>query len=92
MLVMLLILYDVCQMKKRKWLTWTLIGISFLFFALAASGDWLGLYYRSVSLEIVNGTSHLVKEYGPMHTVFIVMVLAYFLLSIGAIVYNLQCA
>lgn len=77
MLVMLLIIYDVCQMKKRKWLTWTLIGISFVFFALAASGDWLGLYYRSVSLEITNGTSHLVKEYGPFHGLYAVYLAGY---------------
>ena len=48
LLVMLLIIYDVCLMRKRQWLTWILIGISVVFFSLAASGDWLGLYYRSV--------------------------------------------
>jgi len=82
MLVMLLIIYDVCQMKKRNWLIWTLIGISFLFFALAASGDWLGLYYRSVSLEITNGTSHLVKEYGPLHCLYAVYLAGYVVLML----------
>ena len=86
LLVMLLIIYDVCQIRKRQWLTWTLIGISTLFFALAASGDWLGLYYRSVSLEIINGTAHLVKEYGPLHGLYAMYLAGYvvlMLLSIG---------
>ncbi len=70
MLVMLLILCDVCQVRGGKCLLWILTGISTAFFALAASGDWMGLYYRSVSLEVVEGTAHLVKEYGPLHGLY----------------------
>lgn len=87
MLVMLLIIYDVCQMRKRQWLTWSLIGISVVFFALAASGDWLGLYYRSVSLEIVNGTTHLVKEYGPLHGLYALYLAGYVVLMLLCIAY-----
>ena len=87
MLVMLLIIYDVCQMRKRKWLTWTLISISFMFFVLAASGDWLGLYYRSVSLEIVNGTTHLAKEYGPLHGLYALYLAGYVVLMLLCIAY-----
>lgn len=82
MLVMLLIIYDVCQMRKRPWLTWTLIGISIAFFALAASGDWLGLYYRSVSLEVINETTHLVKEYGPLHNLYALYLAGYIILML----------
>jgi len=87
MLVMLLIIYDVCQMRKRKWLTWSLIGISVAFFVLAASGDWLGLYYRSVSLEIVNGTTHLAKEYGPLHCLYALYLAGYVVVMLLCIAY-----
>ena len=87
MLVMLLIIYDVCQMRKRNWLTWTLTCISFMFFALAASGDWLGLYYRSVSLEVINGTTHVVKEYGPLHSLYAVYLAGYVVLMLLSIAY-----
>ncbi len=70
MLVMLLIICNVCQVGGGKRLTWILSGISTVFFALAASGDWMGLYYRSVSLAVVEGTSYLVKEYGPLHGLY----------------------
>ena len=87
MLVMLLIIYDVCQMRKRKWLTWSLIGISTAFFVLAASGDWLGLYYRAVSLEVINGTTHLVKEYGPLHGLYALYLASYVVLMLLCIGY-----
>ena len=86
-LLMLLIIYDVCQMRKRGWLTWSLVGISVAVFILAASGDWLGLYYRSVSLERINGMTHLVKEYGPLHSLYAFYLLSYILLMVGIIIY-----
>ena len=77
LLVMLLIIYDVCQMRKRNWLVRSLIGISIAVFALAASGDWLGLYYQSVSLENINGMTCLVKVYGPLHGLYAVYLASY---------------
>ena len=86
-LVMLLVIYDVCQMRKRPWLNWCLNGISIFFFALAASGDWLGLYYRSVFLEIINGTTHMVKEYGPLHGLYALYLAGYVVCMLLCIAY-----
>jgi hypothetical protein len=68
-LVMLLIIMDACQIRRRKWLIALLTGITTAAFLLAASGDWLGLYYKAVTIETVNGMTRLVKDYGPLHTV-----------------------
>ena len=84
-LVMLLIILDVCQVKRKKWLTVTLVTISTLAFALAASGDWLGLYYREVSISVINGMTRLVKEYGPLHILYPVYLLSYFLTMVVVI-------
>jgi len=86
-LVMLLIIYEVCRMRKRRWLSWTLVGISVAMFALAASGDWLGLYYRSVSLGSCNGMTYLVKEYGPLHCLYALYLLSYIVLMVMIIAY-----
>jgi DNA-binding CsgD family transcriptional regulator len=86
-LVMLLIVYDVCRMPKNRWFCGVLVGISIAVFALAASGDWLGLYYRSVSLGKINGMTILVKEYGPLHILYAVYLLSYMLLMAGMVVY-----
>ncbi len=85
MLVMLFIIYDVCQMKKRNWLKYTLVCISAAVFALAASGDWQGLYYSSLSLETVNGMTRLVKVYGPLHNLYSMYLCLYLLIMIGVI-------
>ena len=54
-------------------------------FALAASGDWLGLYYRSVELVNVNGVSRLLKDYGPLHILYTVYLLSYILGMVAVI-------
>ena len=87
LLVMLLIIYEVCKMRKRTWLNWLLLCISFVIFAVAASGDWLGLYYTSVSIESVNGMTRLVKEYGPLHSLYAIYLGAYVLLMLAIIGY-----
>lgn len=85
-LVMLRIIYEVCQMRQRKWVNRGLFVITLAVATLAAGGDWLGLYYQSVSLEFIDGTTHLVKEYGPLHGVYALYLLGYIgimLLCIG---------
>jgi DNA-binding NarL/FixJ family response regulator len=84
-LVMLLIIMDVCQIRRKKWVTVVLFGISTLAYGLAASGDLLGLYYRAVSIEIVNGMTVLVKEYGPLHVLYPAYLLSYFVAMIAII-------
>ena len=84
-LVMLLIIMDVCQLPRRKWLIRLLFIISTAAFLLAASGDWMGLYYRNVAIASVNGMTRLVKEYGPLHILYPVYLLAYFTAMISVI-------
>ena len=86
MLIMLLVICDVCQVRMQKWMPWCLTGISIVFFMLAASGDWLGLYYRSVSLENINGTTHLIKEYGPLHGLYALYLAGYVVIMLLCIV------
>ena len=85
-MVMLFIIMDVCQTGKRKWTMPLLLGISTTAFLLAASGDWLGLYYEAVTIETVNGVTRLVKDYGPLHILYPVYLLSYFAAMITVIV------
>ncbi len=86
-LAMLFIIADVCQMQKRSWMRKTLLGISSAAFLLAASGDFMGLYYTSVKIEVLNGMTLLVKEYGPLHILYTVYLLSYVLMMILIIGY-----
>lgn len=86
-LAMVFIVSDVCQIQRRKWRTAVLTGISTAAFLLAASGDWSGLYYRSVEIATVNGVTQLIKTYGPLHILYTFYLVAYILLMIAMIVY-----
>ena len=86
-LAMLLIIGDVCQMKDRKWVKGLFVGISTAAFLLAASGDWLGLYYHSVDIVIIAGSTKLLKEYGPLHILYTVYLLSYVLIMVAVIFY-----
>ena len=87
MLSMLRIISEVCRMKKRKWLRCLFFGISTAAFLLAASGDWLGLYYTSVDITSIGGMTKLMKEYGPLHILYTVYLLSYVLMMIAIIGY-----
>lgn len=84
-LIMLVIILDACRIPRKKWVMGALLCISTLAFALAASGDWLGLYYRAVSIETVGGMTRLVKDYGPLHILYPVYLLSYFALMVAVI-------
>ncbi len=85
--MMLLIVIDVCAVRLHKALTVLILAVSTAAFLLAASGGWLTIYYSSVSLEVINGTTRLVKCYGPLHMLYVIYVVGYFLLMVGFIVY-----
>ena len=86
-LAMMFIIADVCQTQWSPVLRRSLMGISTAAFVLAASGDWLGLYYASVSLETVNGMTRLVKDYGPLHILYTLYLLCYILGMVGIILH-----
>ena len=87
-LCMLMIILDLCEMRPRKVITGVLIGVSVMVFLLAASGGYLKLYYKEVSMEIINGAAKLHKVYGPWHSVYFIYLFAY----LAAMVSVIACA
>lgn len=84
-LFMLLIIMDTCGVKPAKAITVLLTCMSMAVFFIAATGGYTDIYYKKVSLVIINGTAKLVKEYGPMHGVYYIYVFLYFIIMIGVI-------
>ena len=89
-LFMLLIIQDTCRIRSAKAVLGILLGISCAVFLLAASGGYCGLYYRDVSLRVVNGAAVLDKVYGPFHAVYPVYLAAYFGLMITVILRSIK--
>lgn len=86
-LVMIWIISEVCQIKLSAPVRICSLVITGMIFLLAASGDWLGLYYRSVSIQTVDGMTKLIKDYGPLHIVYTLYLVASLLVMATMILY-----
>ena len=78
-LSMLMIILNTCRLKYGKYLPKVLLGLSAVIFLIAASPGILDVYYKEVSLSVVNGTTVLEKVYGPLHCIYLFYLLGYFL-------------
>lgn len=78
-LSMLMIILDVSGTKHPKWLHGALGALSVIIFLIAASPGILPIYYKEVSFAIANGVSTLIKVYGPLHPLYLVYLLGYFI-------------
>ena len=86
-LAMLIIIAEVCCIDLTKSGRIVLFCITTASFLFAATGGWLNIYYRDVSLEIINGAARLVKHYAPLHILYTFYVVAYFALMVIFVVY-----
>lgn len=83
---MLMIILNVTNIHHKKRLPIVLFSIAILVFLVAASPGILDIYYKEVSFEIVNGVSTLVKVYGPLHPLYLVYLLGYFVAMVTVII------
>lgn len=89
-LAMFMIIKDVCQLVyKRKYVIFHIVG-SIIVFCVAASGGYAKWYYKAVTISFINGAAVLIKEYGPMHSLYGVYLLLYFTAMIGIILYAMK--
>lgn len=85
-LAMFLIIRKATNYKRNPTLFWVLLGISGAVFLIAASGGILDIYYKEVSLQVVNGVSSLKKVYGPLHPLYLVFLLGYLVAMVATII------
>ena len=85
-LFMLLIIMDECGLAVSKRFLTGLLCINTCVLVLALSPGHSTLYYKDVTLGYANGSSLLIKTYGPLHWVYLVFLLFYFGIMIAAII------
>ena len=92
-LIVLLVICTLCDIRPR----WGQTGriLKTLGFAAGAAVYIFVLnpmqstaFYTHTELSVVDGLAVLHKEYGPMHTAFQVLVVAYYVVSIAVIIYS----
>lgn len=83
---MLFTIAKLCGFKIKKLYIIICLAVGTIMFGIVATSGILPWYYESVSLEVVDGATKLIKEYGPLHPVYLVYLLSYFILMIVTII------
>ena len=87
---MLLTIVRLCGFEIKRTHIITCVSLGAIMFAIVATAGFLPWYYKSVGIEAVDGATRLVKEYGPLHFVYIVYLIGYFVAMIAAIIHSVK--
>lgn len=85
------LVFNVCGITLQPWMRAIIILISSFVYATTLTIGHTDLFYVGMpTLAYANGAGYITnKHYGPMHTVFYVMVGVYYVLTVFGIVYSL---
>ncbi len=85
---LLMMIMNLSRFTYPKWLPKVLAAVNTVMLLIAASGGFLPIYYKDVSLGFDNGYPVLIKEYGPLHPVYKVFLFAYFVAMVAVIAHT----
>ena len=85
---MFLTILKLCGFSVTKRLGVVLISCAILMFLVVATSGFLPWYYKSVKIEISNGVTTLIKEYGKLHSLYLIYLVGYFVSMISVIIYS----
>jgi putative two-component system response regulator len=87
-LMITLVIFDLCDIKLGRYVKLTLYLFTTTVFFCVQQMGLNDLYYKNVSITVEGGATVLVKEYGVLHPIYYAMLVFYFLLGMGAIIYS----
>ena len=76
------------QLQKKILITCLLSGT--IMFLIVVTSPMIPLYYKSVDIELINGSTKLVKEYGILHPLYLFYLLGYLILMIYTIILSIK--
>ena len=82
---MFLTIAKLCGFAIKKPVVSALLACASVMFLIVATSGILPWYYKSVSLESVDGVTVFVKEYGVLHSLYLVYLVSYFAAMITVI-------
>ena len=88
-LIIMLAVFSLCQIRVKRWVRILFMAFSTVVYLSVLTIGSNSLFYTHYHMEHNGGVHSLVREYGVMHSVFYGLVVGYFLLSLGAIIYAL---
>ena len=87
-LLMLKMIFDLCNLNYKKWILPTLSVVSLSVLFVTLTPGLLPCYYTNVSIEVVDGVTRLIREYGPLHLLYYIYLLSYFSLMLIIIIHS----
>lgn len=84
---MLMMVLRFCGMKRPRPLMITLVTVGIVMLGITTSPGILPIYYSTVDIEIADGVTKLVREYGPLHLLYYVYLIGYMLSMVGVAIY-----
>ena len=86
---MLMIILKVAKANYKKQLPYILVAIAAVMFLVAATPGLLPIYYKTASIQTVNGVTVLDKTYGDLHCIYLFYLLFYFVAMISAVIHSI---
>ena len=74
---MLMMVLRFCGIRRSKTMMIALITIGVIMLGITVSPGISPIYYKTVDIEFINGTTRLIREYGPLHTLYYVYLIGY---------------
>ncbi|MCR5626756.1 MAG: response regulator [Lachnospiraceae bacterium] len=64
---------DICKIKIPDFIQIIIISINTILFGFVAMSDHNDYFYKDITFYVKDGVANISKTYGPMHTVFVMM-------------------
>ena len=81
---------DLCEIKLHRGIIGLLLTGSVAVFGVVFSTGYSDLYYKNVSIKKVFGVTQMVKEYGPAHNSYKILLVIYVLVLIAVVIKALR--
>ncbi len=79
---------EICHINIKTYISAILLAIQCAIYGVVCTIGTNDLFYKNVSIDTVNGTTVLVREYGQLHGIYIVSMFLYLLASIVVAIYS----
>ena len=84
----LFLIFSICKIDLPKWAKFIMILFASCVYACALSAGYSPLFYKDYDITVKNGVTVLVKEYGPLHYLFLAEIGIFLSMTIFALVFG----
>ncbi len=89
-IIIFLIISDICRIYIPNWARTIMYAIQMMVYLSVLTVGHFDIFYREVEFHMIESGGYLTKTYGPMHTVYLLLMITYTLGGIGVGVYSIN--